>query len=187
MVGIRTLTRTGLLIVPVLVLALAGCTGSSSSSVPDAPGGPVPEELSAALTAVLDEAIGVAGATGAVAGVWSPWAGGWEAAIGSESDERTTPLTTQAHVRLGTGGTEAMTCDVVAGLADEGRLDLDADIGLALRSLPGRRAHAPPALLAHLRSGRLPLGAVARRGAEPHPSVADARAALGRAGACRVG
>ncbi|PPG71190.1 hypothetical protein C5E02_00340 [Rathayibacter rathayi] len=134
--GFRRLTRTGLLVVPVLVLALAGCT-PNASLVADAPAQPASEELSAALTGLLEETLGIAGATGAVAGVWSPWGGSWEGAVGWESDERTTALTTDAHLRLGTGGTEAMTCDVVVALAGSGRADLDADIGETLRSLPG--------------------------------------------------
>ncbi|PPF67656.1 hypothetical protein C5C18_11115 [Rathayibacter tritici] len=134
--GFRTLTRTGLLVVPVLVLALAGCT-PAAARVADAPAQPASEELSAALTGLLEETLGIAGATGAVAGVWSPWGGSWEGAVGWESDERTTPLTTDVHLRLGTGGTEAMTCDVVVALAESGRVDLDADIGETLRSLPG--------------------------------------------------
>ncbi|PPG19411.1 hypothetical protein C5C74_06730 [Rathayibacter sp. AY1E8] len=135
--GSRRRTRTGLLVVPVLVLALAGCTPAAASRVAEAPAQAASEELASALSGFLDETVGVAGATGAVAGVWSPWGGSWEGAVGWESDERTTALTTDAHLRLGTGGTEAMTCDVVLALADSGRVDLDADVGETLRSLPG--------------------------------------------------
>ncbi|KQQ05422.1 MULTISPECIES: serine hydrolase domain-containing protein [unclassified Rathayibacter] len=132
-----TATRLRALLVPALVLALTGCTGGTASSVPDAPAGPVPDELAVALSGFLGEAQGAAGATGAVAGVWSPWAGGWETAIGTVGDADPTPLTTDVHLRLGTGGTEAMTCDVVVALAEEGRVDLDADVGESLTSLPG--------------------------------------------------
>lgn len=137
MIRSRRLTRTGMLVVPALLLALTGCTASAVSVVPDAPQGPVPDDLATALTGFLGEAQQAAGATGAVAGVWSPWAGGWESAIGVVGDADPTPLTTDAHVRLGTGGTEAMTCDVVVALAEEGRLDLDADVADSLTSLPG--------------------------------------------------
>ncbi|MCM6762383.1 beta-lactamase family protein, partial [Rathayibacter sp. ZW T2_19] len=122
---------------PALVLALAGCTGGTPSVVEDAQPGPVPDALAVALSGFLEEARGAAGATGAVAGVWSPWTGGWEGAIGVAGDDDPTPLTTEAHVRLGTGGTEAMTCDVVVALAEEGRVELDADITESLTSLPG--------------------------------------------------
>lgn len=137
MIGGRRPTRVGALVVPALLLALTGCTGGTDSVVPDAPPGPVPDALAVALSGFLVEAQGAAGATGAVAGVWSPWAGGWETAVGSIGDAEATPVTTETHVRLGTGGTEAMTCDVVVALAEKGALDLDADVGDVLTSLPG--------------------------------------------------
>ncbi|WP_165759503.1 serine hydrolase domain-containing protein [Rathayibacter oskolensis] len=145
----RRRSRIGALVVPVLVLALAGCTGGVASSVPDAPAGPVPDDLAIALSGFLGEAQGAAGATGAVAGVWSPWAGGWETAIGTLGDGDPTPMTTDASVRLGTGGTEAMTCSVVVALADEGRVDLDADIAESLSSLPGIGGSTLRQLCAH--------------------------------------
>ncbi|WKK72195.1 serine hydrolase domain-containing protein [Rathayibacter oskolensis] len=141
--------RLGALLVPALVLALAACTGGTVSSVPDAPDGPVSDELATALSGFLGEAQAAAGATGAVAGVWSPWAGGWETAIGVVGDGDPTPLTTDARVRLGTGGTEAMTCDVVVALAEEGRVDLDADVAESLTSLPGIEGLTLRQLCAH--------------------------------------
>lgn len=137
MVRSRRRTRLGALVVPLLVLGLTGCTSGVDSVVPDAPPGPVSEDLASALSSFLGEAQGAAGATGAVAGVWSPWAGGWETAIGTLGDGDGAPMTTDARVRLGTGGTAAMTCDVVVALAEEGRLELDADVGESLTSLPG--------------------------------------------------
>ncbi|MWV57638.1 serine hydrolase domain-containing protein [Rathayibacter sp. VKM Ac-2754] len=145
--GLRA--RSSRLLASALVLALAGCTGGTASSVPAAPDGPVPDELATALSGFLGEAQAASGATGAVAGVWSPWAGGWETAIGVVGDADPTPLTTDAHVRLGTGGTEAMTCDVVVALAEEGRVDLDADVGESLTSLPGIEGLTLRQLCAH--------------------------------------
>ena len=149
MVVRRKRRRVAAAVVPALVLALAGCTGGTPSVVEDAQPGPVPDTLAVALSGFLEEARGAAGATGAVAGVWSPWAGGWEGAIGVVGDGDPTPLTTEAHVRLGTGGTEAMTCDVVVALAEEGRLDLDADISESLSSLPGIEGTTLRQLCAH--------------------------------------
>lgn len=137
MVRSRRLTRLGMLVVPALALALAGCTAGTASVVPGPPSGTAPEALSASLSGFLGEAQAAAGATGAVAGVWTPWGGTWEGAVGQIADADGTAVTTDAHVRLGTGGTEAMTCDVVVALADDGRLDLDADVGESLTSLPG--------------------------------------------------
>lgn len=137
MIGGRRSTRVGALAVPALVLALTGCTGGVPSVVPAAPSDPAPEDLAVALSALLAEAQDAAGSSGAVAGVWSPWAGGWESAVGSIGDAEATPVTTETQVRLGTGGTQAMTCDVVVALAEEGTVDLDADVGETLTSLPG--------------------------------------------------
>lgn len=149
MVVRRKRRRVAALAVTVLVLALVGCTRGAASVVPEAPPGPVSDDLAIALSGLVDEARGAAGATGAVAGVWSPWAGGWETALGVVGDADPTPLTTDAHVRLGTGGTEAMTCDVVVALAEEGRLDLDADISESLSSLPGIEGTTLRQLCAH--------------------------------------
>lgn len=192
--GSRRPTRTGLLAVPVLVLALAGCTPATASRVAEAPAQAASEELASALSGFLDETVGVAGATGAVAGVWSPWGGSWEGAVGWESDERTTALTTDAHLRLGTGGTEAMTCDVVLALADSGRVDLDADVGETLRSLPGidgltlRELCAHTSGLADFRSAlwptvlQNPRGSGRRSSCSPRPRCAAPRPSPERRG-----
>ncbi|QHC59952.1 serine hydrolase domain-containing protein [Rathayibacter sp. VKM Ac-2760] len=149
MIGGRRSTGVAALVALALALALTGCTGGTDSVVEDAPPGPVSDELAVALSGFLTEAQGVAGASGAVAGVWSPWAGGWETAIGTVGDSAGTPVTTEAHLRLGTGGTEAMTCDVVVALAEKGTLDLDADVGDTLTSLPGMEGMTLRQLCAH--------------------------------------
>lgn len=126
------------LVVPAVLLALVGCTGTSAAvDVAAAPEQKVTEALSTELTGYLQQVQANAKSSGVIAGVWSPWAGSWESAVGTVSTTDTTPMTTDMHVRLGTGGTQAMTCQVVAALADEGTLDLDADVAGYLPTMPG--------------------------------------------------
>lgn len=130
------LTAWGL--VPLVALALAGCTGTSSAVVvAAAPEQQVSEALAGELTTFLQQVQADAKSSGAIAGVWAPGIGSWESAIGTVSGTDPTPMSTEMHVRLGTGGTQAMTCQVVAAIADEGTVDLDADVSDYLPTTPG--------------------------------------------------
>jgi D-alanyl-D-alanine carboxypeptidase len=124
--------------VPLVILALAGCTGTSTAvEVAAAPEQQVSAELSATLDAYLQQVQADAKSSGVIAGVWAPWAGSYESAVGTTSSGGETPMSTDMHVRLGTGGTQAMTCQVVAALAEEGTLDLDTDVSTYLSTMPG--------------------------------------------------
>ncbi|NQX28241.1 beta-lactamase family protein [Microbacteriaceae bacterium VKM Ac-2854] len=123
---------------PLVILALAGCTGTSSAvEVAAAPEQQVSEAVAGELTSFLQQVQADAKSSGAMAGVWAPGVGSWESAIGTVSSTDQAPMTTDMHVRLGTGGTQAMTCQVVAALADDGTLDLDADVSTYLPTMPG--------------------------------------------------
>jgi len=112
------------------VLLTTGCTGARGAAespfdqVDAQIGGAVAEELEAALT----EAMHRSGSSGAIAGVWAPWAGSWEIAVGTVSPESDTPVTADMSFRAGLI-TTGMACTVLLKLVDEGRVQLNQQVG----------------------------------------------------------
>ncbi|WP_353808052.1 serine hydrolase domain-containing protein [Agromyces sp. SYSU T00194] len=121
----------------VAVLLTAGCTGARGAAespfdqVDAAIGGPVAEELEAALTEAMERS----GSSGAIAGVWAPWAGGWTAAIGTTTRDGDTPVTTDMSFRAGLI-TTGMACTVLLRLVDEGKVQLNQQVGPVVK-VPG--------------------------------------------------
>ena len=116
--------------VPALVvsaaLVLTACTAATDAS-PEAraqAAAPFSSKVTSRLDDVLAEAKTLSGSSGAIAGVWAPWAGTWVASPGSVS--RTTPgaLTPEMRFRIGTN-TTALTCTVLLRLVEEGRVRLE--------------------------------------------------------------
>lgn len=60
-------------------MLLSGCTGTAGAGGGSGPQvqAPFPAEITDRLNAALAEAITQSGSTGALAGVWAPWAGQW--------------------------------------------------------------------------------------------------------------
>jgi len=115
----------------IIVLFLSVCLTVSAVSwtagaTADSPGG-AESTLSAETAARLDAAVAVAraqaDASGALIGVWAPWAGNWVVAQGTTARGGHTPLTTSMRFRIGTN-TTAMTCTVLLRLVDEGIVQL---------------------------------------------------------------
>ena len=118
------------------VAVLAGCG-------PLPLGDPVPDastELSAeAQTRMRDAvtaAMAKAQASGAIVGVWAPWAGNWVEGIGATEPGGSTPPSVDATFRVGTAGA-SMTCAVLLRLVDEGRVGLDDPLDEYLTRQPG--------------------------------------------------
>lgn len=106
-------------------LLLSACTGPADA-IPDrtedigtAFDGATTERLDAALA----EAMTLSGASGAIAGVWAPWAGQWVVSPGATTVGGSTPLTSDMHFRIG-DNTRSMTCTVLLKLVDEGTVKL---------------------------------------------------------------
>ena len=139
---------------PALALLTAGLTLSLSACIdatalipvrPDAAADALAPETSADLDAALADGLDLAGATGAIAGVWAPWAGQWLASpgsVGTGIDSVTgrpaggASLTTDMRFRLGTL-TSSMTCTVLLRLVGEQRVGLDDAVAEYLTRLPG--------------------------------------------------
>jgi D-alanyl-D-alanine carboxypeptidase len=112
-----------------LALVLTGCTPEDSFTytAPDQVEQELPEDTTAALQAAVEHAMAKTGATGAIVGVWVPWSGTWVTALGTQSVEDQTAVTTDMTFRIG-DVTRIMTCEVLYALADEGKVELDAAV-----------------------------------------------------------
>lgn len=118
--GIRTAAA-----VVVAALLLSACTGPQvvAANVPTQVSGSLPAAMEKSLGAAVTDAMKLAGASGAVAGVWAPWAGSWTTAAGTTSAHGSTPMTTAMHFRIG-DITRSMTCTVLLALVDAGAVKL---------------------------------------------------------------
>jgi D-alanyl-D-alanine carboxypeptidase len=106
-------------------LLLSACTGPADA-IPDRTediGTAFDSAITGRLDAALAEAMTLSGASGAIAGVWAPWAGQWVVSPGTTTVDGSTPLTTDMHFRIG-DNTRSMTCTVLLKLVDEGTVKL---------------------------------------------------------------
>lgn len=108
-----------------LALALAACAPHAVAGGPQPAqvDAPLPDDVQAQLQTAVERAMAAAGASGAVAGVWAPWAGTWLTGLGTV---RPGGDPTSADTSFKAGAiTRAMTCDVLYGLAKDGVVKLD--------------------------------------------------------------
>lgn len=113
----------------VLTLALTGCSSPETYSYtpPEQVDQTLPEDTTAQLQAAVEHAMAKSGATGAIVGVWVPWSGTWVSALGTQSVEDQTEVTTEMSFRVA-DVTRMMTCEVLYALADEDIVELDASV-----------------------------------------------------------
>lgn len=109
-----------------MLLTLSACAGGETIAL-EAPTHAetafVPE-TQAALEGAVDHAMAMAGAPGAIVGVWAPWSGSWVAGVGTTAVGGDIPVTTSMSFRVA-DATRPMICDVLYGLAADGRVSLD--------------------------------------------------------------
>ena len=137
---VRTgLRRAGAALAGVAAIALmaTGCTADAAvagSEVPIA-SSDLPEKTVAQLEAAVDHARQAAGASGALAAVWIPWAGAWVQGVGTTAPDSDEPVTSEMRFRVGEV-TRAMTCDVLYRLVDDGTVELDDPVTQWVSSVP---------------------------------------------------
>jgi D-alanyl-D-alanine carboxypeptidase len=109
-----------------LLLTATGCTQTmdASAHLPKQVDGALPTSVVSELTGAVTSAVTLAGASGAVIGVWAPWAGSWTAAPGTTAISGSVPMTTDMHFRIASN-TASMTCTVLLALVDQGTVALD--------------------------------------------------------------
>jgi D-alanyl-D-alanine carboxypeptidase len=120
------------------LVLLAGCTTPSQAITGyEQTESEFGAEVVERLEATLDEAVRLSGSSGAVAGVWAPWAGAWTTGTGTvgfeEGAEEATPET---RFQLATA-TGAITCALMLRLVDAGVVALDDQVGTMVRGVPG--------------------------------------------------
>jgi Beta-lactamase class C and other penicillin binding proteins len=117
-------------------LALSGCTSSGAPAAPTQAGTDLPKQLAGELDAALSSAMKLAGASGAIAGVWAPWSGSWIASPGTTTVGGSDPMTADMSFRIGSL-TKPMTCTVLLRLVDEGVVKLDDPVSKYLPRIVG--------------------------------------------------
>ncbi|MEO6826503.1 MAG: serine hydrolase domain-containing protein [Microbacteriaceae bacterium] len=121
-----------------VLLLMTACTPSAdaTSKLPEQVPGSFDKEIVTHLDAALDTAVTLSGSTGAIAGVWAPWAGTWEASPGTTTNDGKEPLNTDMRFRIG-ANTTAMTCSVMLSLVDQNQLKLDDPVSKYLPRVVG--------------------------------------------------
>ncbi|WP_309127027.1 serine hydrolase domain-containing protein [Microbacterium sp.] len=116
--------------VAALALALTGCSGQAdefSYTPPEQVDAALPDDVTAQLQTAVENAMTATGASGAIVGVWVPWSGKWVTGLGTQGAGDETKVTTDMSFRIA-DVTRLMTCDVLYGLADDGKVKLDAPV-----------------------------------------------------------
>lgn len=132
----RTIVVSALLAVSAVLLA--ACTTPADAKPDDRPQvkAPFAADLSGRLNTALADAMTLSGSSGAIAGVWAPWAGEWVASPGSTTRGGSTPLTTDMRFRIA-DNTRSMTCTVLLKLVDAGTVKLGDPVTKYLTRLSG--------------------------------------------------
>lgn len=108
-----------------LVIGLSACSVDTHVDIDLPP--QVDAELSADARAQLEDAVthamAASGSSGAIVGVWVPWAGTWVAGLGTQSPSSATPVTPDMVFRAGPL-TRPMICDVLFALDERGTVSV---------------------------------------------------------------
>ncbi|MFI5059929.1 MAG: serine hydrolase domain-containing protein [Actinomycetales bacterium] len=117
---------TVLVLASVVVLVLAGCTPhvSAGTKLPAQVPGSLSSGVQGKLETAMKDAMKLSGASGAMVGVWAPWAGSWQAGVGTTKLKGTVPVTADMSFRIA-DNTTPITCTVLLALADERKVGLD--------------------------------------------------------------
>src|SRR5690606_3676719 len=108
-----------------LLGVMTACT--SADAVPPGPEqaqADLPKGTMDEMTAAVEAAIAATRSTGAIVGVWAPWAGSWTTGLGKASAEGAEPMSVDMRFRIAEN-TTPMTCTVLLGLVDDGVVALD--------------------------------------------------------------
>jgi D-alanyl-D-alanine carboxypeptidase len=122
----------------VAVLILSACTGATgvTPNIPEQASGSLESGVTKQLDEAVTNAMKRAGASGAIVGVWAPWAGSWTAAIGTTTPKGSTKMSTKMSFRIASS-TKSMTCTVLLALVDNGTVALDDPVSTYLPRMVG--------------------------------------------------
>ncbi|WP_308466659.1 serine hydrolase domain-containing protein [Rathayibacter soli] len=128
-----------LAVTALLALGLMACTGASGATpkLPAQASGSLPSDVTKQLQTAVTDAMTRAGASGAIVGVWAPWAGTWTAALGTVSkDKGAAKMSTNMSFRIASNS-KSMTCTVLLALVDRGQVELSDRVSKYLPRLVG--------------------------------------------------
>lgn len=137
--GFRGAKRaTAVALASLVVLVLGACTpyADATAKLPHQAQGAFPSAIEGRLETAVTDAMKLAGASGALVGVWAPWSGSYVDGLGTTEAKGSVPVTTDMHFRIGTN-TTSLTCTVLLSLVDEGRVKLDDPVSMYLPRMIG--------------------------------------------------
>lgn len=107
------------------VMTLTACSGDPAPAItlPPQADAKLPDETATLIDDAVAHAIEASASTGAIAGVWAPWAGMSLKGYGVTEIDGTTDVTADMAFRIG-ANTRPMTCAVLLALADEGVVEV---------------------------------------------------------------
>ncbi|MBM7461769.1 serine hydrolase domain-containing protein [Microbacterium dextranolyticum] len=124
----------------VFAATLVACSPQASVTVhlPSQVDAALPDDAQAQLQTAVTRAVAASGATGAIVGVWAPWAGTWLAGVGTLGPDGAA-TTTDAGFPAG-AITRPMTCDILYGLVADGTVHLDDPVGTYVPGMIGHES-----------------------------------------------
>lgn len=119
------------------MMTLSACSDNPAPSFTPPPqvDGALPAEAVEQMEAAVTHAIETIGASGAIVGVWAPWAGSWVTGIGTQGDSAGTPVTAENSFRIA-DVTRLMTCDVLYALDAQRVVSKDAPVSNYVSGVP---------------------------------------------------
>jgi D-alanyl-D-alanine carboxypeptidase len=139
----RRVPRRGALLAGVAALltaaaGLTGCSsgGTSSASNAETSSGTMSSAHRAAVKDAVTDAMHLSGAPGALVGVYTSWAGDYQAGVGTTKRGGKAPVTTNMAWRVGSV-TKPMTCTVLLSLVQQGKVKLNDPVTKFLPRLVG--------------------------------------------------
>ncbi|MCD1267922.1 serine hydrolase [Microbacterium sp. MEC084] len=120
-----------------IAVAISGCTGGDprDATTPDLVSGELPGDTVEQLQGAVEHAMAATGSSGAIVGVWVPWAGAWVTGLGSTAHEGGSEVSTDMAFRIASM-TRPMTCDVLYGMVEDGIVELDDPVSKYVPSTP---------------------------------------------------
>ncbi len=137
--GFRGAKRaTAVALASLVALVLGACTpyADATARLPQQVQGAFPTDIAGRLETAVTDAMKLAGASGALVGVWAPWSGSYTDGLGTTSLNGSKTVTADMHFRIATN-TTSMTCSVLLSLVDEGKVKLDDPVSLYLPRVIG--------------------------------------------------
>lgn len=132
-------TRRGAAAIAALVafgVALTGCGGTEAPELPDQSSADLPSDVVDQVDSAVTSAMQASGSSGALVGIWTPWGGEYVAGLGSTAVEDGEDVTTDMSFRIG-NVTRSMTCDVLYGVAADGRVSVDDSVTQYVTNVAG--------------------------------------------------